>query len=485
MNTDKRPSEIVRDALRAWVRQCVLWDRTDKSQDPGRLSKLELAALITRLGGDPAAITAAALGQAPTPTEDKPPMPLDATPAPALDVQAQVEALKSDLVEGGFSAVRQRLADLITAAAKPAEVKIITKTEYLPAPVVLAAGVHDLKPAYASTWSKLFGVKADKPITVWDHPSCPTSNPTYVFPEAETTLALSQMARSEAARLKGAPAKHVLLFGPAGTGKSAWVKEFAARTGRPFTVLALNDGCEMDVLIGQSVLDGKGGTKWQDGLLLAAMRQPGMVICLDEVGGMRPAVGVALNGLLQDMVYYVPDTGERVPVARGVVFVATNNANLMDGGAAKGYVGIQRQNRAFADRFGVSIEVGYAPAATEEALLVSYTACTPQLAKLLVDVATLSRAKAATDDLTHGIGFRRLLAWAECLMDGVPADAAFAACVLNTAPEGDNETLRQLALVALDPAAIKTAVKGQTPKPVGRGGADFTDVGTDLLGGTR
>jgi hypothetical protein len=498
----KRPSEIARDALRAFIRNHPRWDRRDPTTDPSRMTKDQLRALVSSFGGDPNGITARAIfaadhanrtqtaagrtdGAQPQTPETKPTMPLDNTAAgPTLgDIDTQLETIKDKLVEGGFGAVRTELRQIIQAAQRPPVVieKIVERVVHAPAPERLPAGVHNLQPKAASTWGALFGLKcpvsAAKPITVWDHPDAPKHNAAYVFPEAETALALSQMSRSEAARAKGAPAKHVLLVGPAGTGKSTWAREFAALTGRPFVTIPLSDGVEIDQLMGQTVLDGKGSVKWQDGLLLSAMRQPGMVICLDEVGGMRPAVGVALNGLLQDMVYYVPDTGERVAVARGVCFVATNNANLMDGGASKGYVGIGRQNRAFADRFGVTIEVGYAPAATERKLLQTYTGCTPELARILVDVAGLSRAKASSDDITHGIGFRRLIAWAECLMDGVAPELAFKSCVLNTAPEADGEILRQLALVTLDASAIRSAIHGAKPA-ARKAGPDnqFTDL---------
>jgi hypothetical protein len=355
------PSVIARDALRRWLRAHP--NRAQLTDDPGRMTRAQLREACTVLGGDPNAVIhayAQGLGvDAPTTTEETETrtMPLDSTAnAAPVDTDSMLETIKDKLVEGGFGAVRQELREIIAKSQRPAEIRVVEKIVHLPAPETLARGVHDLRPARTATWSELFAitdtVHADKPITVWDHPNTPKPSPDYVFPPAETALALSQLARSEAARRRGAPAKHVLLIGPAGTGKSQWPREFAARTGRPFVAIPMSDGIEIDQLMGQTLPDGKGGARWQDGLLLAAIRQPGMVVCLDEVGGMRAAVGVALNGLLQEMVYYVPDTGERVAVARGVAFVATNNASLMDSGQARGYVGIGRQNRAFADGSG-------------------------------------------------------------------------------------------------------------------------------------
>jgi len=127
----------------------------------------------------------------------------------------------------------------------------------------------------------------------------------------------------------------------------------------------------------------------------------------------------------------------------------------------------------------VAIEIGYAPAQVEERLLVAYTGCTAPLAKMLVHTATLSRAKAQTEDLTHGIGFRRLLAWAETLTDGIDPMLAFTSAILNTAPDLDREILNQLLLVAIDPIALKAALKGQTtaaPLPPSAAGQGFTPI---------
>lgn len=442
---------------------------------------------------------AAAAGQtdqtAATQPESKP-MPLDttqenATAAPSDESAiAQVERLRHEILDKGFNSVKDELASIIEAARKPAEVKIIERVveRFVEAPKPLAAGVHDCKPKSTETWANVFGIRAQGAITVWDHPDAPKPNALYKFPGDETALALAQLARSAMSRANGGPGRHIALIGPAGTGKSSWGREFAARTGRPCVVLPMNDGLELEQLLGQTILDGQGGTKWQDGALLSAIRQPQCVVILDEVGGMRPAVGVALNSLLQEMAIVVPDTGERVEVAPGVVFIATNNTRLMDSGntGGGGYAGVQRQNRAFADRFSAQIEIGYQGAASERALLVGYTGCTLELAGMLVGVAGLSRQKALSGDVTHGLGFRRLLAWTEALMDGTDPELAFRSTVLNASPDADQEALRQISLVALDPSKVRAAIKGQTAEPkaarAGRAVPQFTPVDEDAEG---
>jgi hypothetical protein len=259
------PSVIARDALRRWLRA---QPKGSIQVDPGRMTRAELREAVQALGGDPNAIIHAHAQGQPTQQQETTPVPLDSTQteaapaAPSADPDAMLDGIKDKLVEGGFGAVRAELRDIIAKAQKPAEVKLVERIVHVPAPERLAAGAHDLKPARTATWGELFRITdtrhADKPITVWDHPAAPKASPDYVFPQAETCLALSQLARSEMARRKNLAGKHVLLIGPAGTGKSQFPREFAARTGRPFTSIPMSDGIEIDQLMGQTLPDGKG-----------------------------------------------------------------------------------------------------------------------------------------------------------------------------------------------------------------------------------
>jgi hypothetical protein len=90
--------------------------------------------------------------------------------------------------------------------------------------------------------------------------------------------------------------------------------------------------------------------------------------------------------------------------------------------------------------------------------LVSYTGCTPALAELLISAAATTRAAAEGQQLTAGIGLRRLLSWAELLTDGIDAEDAFHAAVLNCASEQDVETLRQQCLLAYDKTQVAAAL---------------------------
>jgi len=165
-----------------------------------------------------------------------------------------------------------------------------------------------------------------------------------------------------------------------------------------------------------------------------------------------------MQNVLANRVMFVAETGERVPVAPSVIFVATDNTNGTGGGGRRGYTDTNRMNDAFLDRFGARIEFSYLPEAQEIGVIAERTGCTRELATLLVNAATVTRAGASNGAVTDGISLRRLFAWAEMLSDGIDAETAFRTAVLNAASEQDRETLRQQCLLAYDKAAVARAL---------------------------
>jgi MoxR-like ATPase len=413
---------------------------------------------------------------------EEPDLTLDPLPeVAAIDpVEAEMQSVRSLIATGGFSAFDDKLRELIIEARKPA-VEIM-----VPGPTVeigpVGPGIHVAKlTGKSATWRALFGVGGalgKRETQLWDgsHPNTPRVNDRYLWPHPQTETALTQVARG----------RNVMLYGPAGTGKTEWAQQLAARTGRPFALISCDNGTDAATLVGMTVPDAAGGVTWQDGQLTRAIKTPGCVVCLDEPSVARPGALFVMQNVLANRVLFVAETGARVPVASGVVFIATDNTNGTGGGARRGFTDTNRLNTAFLDRFGVRVKVDYLPSDRETDILVGYTGCTRELAQLLVSAATLTRAAADNQTLSEGIGFRRLLSWAELLMDGIDAENAFRSAVLNCASEQDVETLREQCLLtydkrtvanALNPAAPVQADPAVTnPTPAGREAGDFTQA---------
>ena len=168
---------------------------------------------------------------------------------------------------------------------------------------------------------------------------------------------------------------------PAGTGKTEFALQLAAVTGRPAALISCDNGTDAATLVGMTVPDAAGGVTWQDGQLTRAIKTPGCVVCLDEPSVARPGALFVMQNVLANRQLFIAETGARVCVASGVVFVATDNTNGTGGGARKGYTDTNRLNAAFLDRFGVRVKVDYLPADREADVIVGYTGCTVELAQ--------------------------------------------------------------------------------------------------------
>jgi cobaltochelatase CobS len=388
-----------------------------------------------------------------------------------VDVSTEASALRRELaramVEGDFDTVTARITNLITDARKPAE--RITETVYVPAPagtdpdLIKPRPVQAPQPLRAETWGSLFGVKgfqSSKKINVYPATHLtPTVDTKYRWPESVTCAALCAMGRG----------RNVWLYGPAGTGKTSFGEQLAARTGRPFTLIPCDDTTEAPELVGMTVPH-QGGVRWQDGVLAAAMRIPHAIVLIDEPTVARPGAIMVLQSVLASGMLSVKETGEVIRCAEGVRFLVADNTNGTGGGTAEGYEGTRRMNRATLDRFASFLRVDYMAPRDEAAALVAHTGCTPMLAEILVECATLSR-KAR---VTHALGLRRLIAWAEALTDGLDPRVAFEFAILNACARDDREPIEQACALGLDQKAVTLALKGQAaPRPAQAPVADF------------
>jgi cobaltochelatase CobS len=493
------PSHVARGALRHALRTHPDADTVLNGRRVNDLTLGNLYDALRHLNVDPEAIARDALNAPPgnlpinvlaePQDQDAAPMPnaIDTPDAPDA-IETEVQSIRGLIMTGGFATLDDRLRQLVTEARKPAvTVEVVREVQVQVDVIPGARPIHTATTTGTSeTWRNLFGVTGTmgaRTTAIWDatHPDTPKVNDRYLWPHPQTETALSQLARG----------RNVMLYGPAGTGKTEWAQQLAARTGRPFALISCDTGTDASTLVGMTVPDASGGVTWQDGQLTRAIQTPGCVVCLDEPSVARPGALFVMQNVLANRMLFIAETGRRVCVAPGVLFLTTDNTNGTGGGARKGYTDTNRLNAAFLDRFGVRVRVDYLPADREADVICAYTGCTPELANLLVSAATVTRAAADNQQLSHGIGLRRLLAWSELLQDGIDAEYAFQSAVLNCAAEQDVETLREQCLLAYDQGNVTRALKGRgtsgttdtpdpavtNPSPAGRAAASsFTSV---------
>ena len=452
------PRALARAALRHVIRNHpdMLTAFPQGSRAVGSLTIAELLALAAKLGLDGPGImretrnNPATVTPATTEPEDDTEGEPEGEPEDEADtidpVDAEVRDIRDSIMREGFSALDERLRDLVREARKPA-----TIVEVVAGPGAVAQS----RPLGRTvTWGDAFGVAGPigtKTAQLWDrtHPDTPTIDPLYVFPERETVIALTQIARG----------RNVYAYGPAGTGKTDFGEQLAARLGRPYALISCDAATDGPTLVGMTVPSGD-TVAWQDGQLTRAVQTAGCVVCIDEPSIARPGALFVLQNVLAKRVLWLGEReGRRIPVAPGVVFLSTDNTAGLGGGARRGYTDTNRLNAAYLDRFGARVRFRFLPEDTEARVIVSRVAgCPLALAELLVKAATLTRAAADAEQITSGLGLRRLFAWAELLTDGInPADA-FEAAILNATPEQDQETLRQQCALAIDGDTVTLAM---------------------------
>ncbi|MEM0949552.1 MAG: AAA family ATPase [Pseudomonadota bacterium] len=358
---------------------------------------------------------------------------------PEAKTRADVDRVMEPLAKGDVAALRTGIEELAARANAP-------HPEPAPARVIYRTTVDPSKVSGQVPTAQGFKLVEDQPfdcddhgvdlrglsLELYDSETAPEPLEDYVWP-ADTALALAALSHGQ----------HVYLAGPAGTGKTEFARQIAAHWNRSFTRISFTGHTEAPVLVGGYGLK-DGATVWKDGQLASAIRIPGNVILLDEPSFATPGALAVLQAVLDsDRALHVDETGEVIPVADDVLFIAADNT-AGTGDMSGAYEGTRILNRAFLDRFALTVEVDFLSPGQEAALIHGRTGLPKKRANKLANFAAVTRTKAEEAEVSHGVGLRRLLACAILLQSGADPDRAFKVSVLSTAPRDDQETLRQL-----------------------------------------
>lgn len=297
---------------------------------------------------------------------------------------------------------------------------------------------------------ELFGIKGrykDITVPVYNDPDAPEFDDKFRFDPEKLAFFARNLPYG------------VWAYGPAGTGKTEFVKNFAAKCGRAFIRVSLDSGIERYELLGGERMR-SGSTIYQDGLVLHGMRKPGAIILLDEVTIGRAEHLAALHGILDSGVAVIQETHERVKKAEGVDFCVADNSNGR-GDTSGVYAGIREMNYAFCDRYGAFVEFDYMSEEMEQKVLVDRTGCTPELAVLLVSLMKACRASSEAGHLEIAPTLRQTMALARNLMWKFPARKAWEVTVVNRAGDDAKEILQQIWKANMSDAAIDAAIEGK------------------------
>ncbi len=260
-----------------------------------------------------------------------------------------------------------------------------------------------------------FGVTAPAALTIpgWSQPGplTPTPNPDYVF----RNRFLSDWLGWYRERLNGCP-DGLWILGPTGSGKSSGVVEVCARLNLDLLRVNAKKHLEVADLIGHlTVVDGN--VQFQDGPLTLCVRH-GWLMLLDEVDLMDPGELAGLNTVLDGGPLVIAENeGEVVYPAAGFGIVCCANTGG-NGDGNQFYLGTQRMNGAFMDRFTL-MAVDYPDPAQERRILEKACPTLPEpLPDKFIQVANEVRnlfkgdAEAGGPAIEVTLSTRTLVRWA-------------------------------------------------------------------------
>ncbi|KAK0709105.1 hypothetical protein B0T26DRAFT_720443 [Lasiosphaeria miniovina] len=136
----------------------------------------------------------------------------------------------------------------------------------------------------------------------------------------------------------------ILIQGPTSSGKTSMIEYLANFTGNKFVRINNHEHTDLQEYLGTYVSDSEGKLRFQEGLLVQAMRE-GSWIVLDELNLAPTDVLEALNRLLDDnRELLIPETQEIVRPAENFCLFATQNPPGLYGGR-------KVLSRAFRNRF--------------------------------------------------------------------------------------------------------------------------------------
>lgn len=365
--------------------------------------------------------------------------------AGAVAARAEALALKQSRTPLDQAAISQAVRDAVRAAVLPIEDALKSAPDAVKSEVLtVCAG-----PVRTAPCVDVFGVnltdRKGNPVMVelWDHPDAPAVDPCYIW----TASTLSHLLLSQAT------GENLWLGGPKGTGKSEAAKQFAARTGRPFTRVNFTKHSAPEDFLGAVGLV-NGATEYVEGDLLMAYQTPGTVLLLDEISNADPGNLAVLNALLEPNAR-VNIGGKIRTKSTGVLVLGADNT-LGNGDDSGRYSGTRLMNSSLLDRFARVLPFKYLPEDVETDAVVKHTGCTDKLARHIVQAINAARAKVDTGDIVDAPSIRQIVAfvralallsvddaWETTISSKQPAESALAltaikaACLNNTLIEGE------------------------------------------------
>lgn len=210
----------------------------------------------------------------------------------------------------------------------------------------------------------------------------------------------------------------VLVIGPKGTGKTALVREFAARKGIKLESINFSLRTRESHLVGSKTLD-NGAVGFEQGILVRSMKE-GSMLYLDEINAAEADVLLRLDEALDDRRQLVlkEASGELIEATKGWFVVSTINP--------LSHVGTKELPPQLLSRFPIRIRLDYPPEEIELQIVKKYVTGSHEKEILqCIKLANILRQAAAVEELYYSPSLRETIAFGKILDAGMkPRQAA-------------------------------------------------------------
>ncbi len=240
----------------------------------------------------------------------------------------------------------------------------------------------------------------------------PAFDRNYVFDAKTTSAILAGFAFNQ----------RVLVQGMHGTGKSTHIEQIASRLNWPCLRVNFDSQITRLDLVGKDVIslrEEKQITQFQEGIIPFALRN-GFALVLDEYDAIKTDVSFVIQRLLEEEgKFALLEENEIITPHPNFRLFATSNT-LGNGDDLGIYHGTNLINQAQMDRWNIVAALNYLPLDHEISILTKKNKIFSlknhqQTAKLMVQMANISREAFKNGDISSLISLRTLISWGKNL----------------------------------------------------------------------
>ena len=209
---------------------------------------------------------------------------------------------------------------------------------------------------------------------------------------------------------------HTNLVGPPGCGKSTIKDIILAQINPDYHKIQCHKGLDVEELFGGPVADGNSFRSQLGTVALCA--RDGIPLGMEEVDSLDSNRVFPLFPLLgPDKWIDVQLGAETIRVNKHPDFFVIATSNTNGTGDYDGqFSGTEIMNAALADRFSYTISVDYLKPSQELKVLSLKTGISDKIGQELIEVAHMTREKAAAQECIAPLSTRRLIAWASAIV---------------------------------------------------------------------